>query len=166
MKCDICNHIWFSTPSNLLQGRGCMMCRNKNISHIKSKSTKTFISEMKKLDDNIEVIEEYKNNHTKIKCRCKKHNNIFYGLPQNLLHGQTSCTYCIKEKNHLSGLKSHQCFIEELRNINKNIDVIGIYSGANKHIKVQCKKCKHIWSPTSSSLISGYGCPHCHVSKG
>lgn len=56
VKCDICNHIWFSAPSNLLRGRGCMMCRNKNISHIKSKSTKTFISEMKKLDDNIEVI--------------------------------------------------------------------------------------------------------------
>ena len=160
--CNIHNVDFMSTPYNLLKGKvGCEFCRREKIGQKHRMTTEQFILKMSKINNDIEIIGEYINCKNKIKCNCKIHNEIFYITPDHLIQGETGCKQCINLKNHLSGLKTHDTFINEIFNINPNIIILGLYDGAKKRIKVKCKTCKHIWEPVSTSLVSGFGCPEC-----
>lgn len=121
---------------------------------------------MCKVNDNIEIIGEYVHCKKKIKCMCKLHNDIFFATPDHLVRGETGCKQCISVKNHMSGLKSHEEFVNQLKQINSNVNVIGLYDGAQRRISVECLNCGNIWQPQATSLMSGYGCPRCVSSKG
>ena len=69
LKCKKCFHIWESTPSHLKERRGCPICARKYLTSLYVKSKEKFIEEMKEIDPTIEIIGEYVNNRTKIKCR-------------------------------------------------------------------------------------------------
>ena len=69
--CKVCGHEWETYPHNLLRGRGCASCSR----HLKY-TTESFINRMNEINCNIEVIGEYINNHTPIKCRCLIDNTI------------------------------------------------------------------------------------------
>lgn len=76
--------------------------------------------------------------------------------PANILSG-TGCKQCsIKNRR-----KSNDTFTKELSEINPEIELISLYTGANKPIKCMCKKCKYIWNPIADSLLRGNGCPNC-----
>lgn len=62
--------------------------------------------------------------------------------------------------------KSHGQFVEELKQINPSIEVIGNYTKAVDRIDVRCKDCGYSWKPLAYSLTSGKGCPHCGALKG
>lgn len=165
-KCKICGFEWKSSPSNLLQGKGCKQCHYKKLSEIKMKSHEQFIKELSEINKDIKVLSKYNGRQNKVDCECLIHNEQFEMTGGHLLDGETGCKACINIKNHLSGLKSHEQFIQELVDINSNIEVIGKYDGAKSNIEVKCLKCGHIWSPVASSLLCGYGCPCCKRSKG
>lgn len=57
-------------------------------------------------------------------------------------------------------------FIEEMKIINPDIRVIGLYTKAVEPVLVQCLICGKEWSPKAYSLLSGKGCPHCSAIKG
>ena len=160
--CNIHNVDFMSTPYNLLKGKvGCEFCRREKISQKHRMTTEQFVLKMSEINNDVEIIGEYTNCKNKIKCNCKIHNEIFDITPDHLMQGETGCKQCISIKNHLSGLKTHDMFINEMLDINPNIIILGEYSGANKRIKVKCKICKHIWEPIATSLLSGIGCPEC-----
>lgn len=165
-KCKICGFEWYSTPSNLLQGKGCKQCHFKKLQKIHTKTHENFIKEIYNINKNIKVLGKYTGVKNKIDCECLIHNNIFSMSPDHLLRGETGCKECINIKFHLGGLKAHEQFVKELLNVNKNIKVIGKYDGAKNNVKVECLKCGHIWSPVADSLLHGYGCPSCKRSKG
>ena len=165
-KCKICGFEWSSTPSNLLQGKGCKKCHFKKLQKIHTKSHEYFIQEVYNINKNIRVLSKYSGVKNKVDCECLIHNNIFSISPEHLLRGETGCKECINIKFHLGGLKTHEQFVKELFDINKNIEVIGKYDGAKNNIEVECLKCGHIWSPVADSLLHGYGCPCCKRSKG
>ena len=52
-------------------------------------------------------------------------------------------------------------FIDRLRLIKPNIDVMGEYKNQRTKIQVKCKDCKHIWMANPYDLLSGHGCPKC-----
>ena len=165
-KCKIDGYEWDASPGNLLAGKGCKMCHFRYLREIKLKPHEQFIREMYDINSDIEIVGLYNGTSNKIECRCVIHNEIFFSTPNHLLYGQTSCKRCIDIKNHQSGLKTHEQFIQDLYLINKDIIVLGEYNGAKYKIKVKCKKCGHIWNPEASSLLCGYGCPGCTFSKG
>ena len=165
-KCMICDFEWESTPSNLLQGKGCKKCHFNKLSELKRKSHEDFINDILKVNKNIEVLSKYSGVYNKVKCRCLLHGTEFSINAGHLLRGETSCSECIKIKFHLGGLKSHEQFVKDLNSANKNIQVIGKYNGAKNRIEVKCLKCGYIWNPTAGSLLGGNGCPHCKRSKG
>src|ERR1035437_4433913 len=57
--------------------------------------------------------------------------------------------------------KTHEEFVEEMKIINPEIEILGQYVLANKSIEVKCSNCSGIWSPIANSLFVGQGCPYC-----
>lgn len=165
--CNIHDIYFDSTPYNLLKGKiGCELCRREKISRKHKRTKKDFESRLFDVNPNIDVVGEYIQCKKHIECKCNIHNEIFFMTPDHLIQGKTGCRQCIQNKYHISGLKSHEQFMTEMKSIHPNIQVIGIYDGAKSRVDVLCMKCGHEWSPVASSLISGFGCPVCASSHG
>ena len=60
---------------------------------------------------------------------------------------------------------THEEFLNNLKNVNENIEVLGIYTKAKDKIKVKCKICSHEWEATPNNLLRGRGCPKCKANK-
>ena len=56
---------------------------------------------------------------------------------------------------------SQEEFVERVKNINPNIEVLGQYSGSNKKVLCRCRVCQNTWSPVPDTIYSGHGCPTC-----
>lgn len=160
VQCKICNYIWEPISSSLLSGNGCPKCANQiTISH------NDFLERIKdSKNKNITIIGEYVDSKTPIKCSCNMCGNIFYAIPHLIKNG-SGCKKCVSKEQGISKRKSHQDYVKELQNINKNIKVIGEYTTAQSHISVQCLLCENIWNPIADSLLRGNGCPYCKTSK-
>lgn len=62
-------------------------------------------------------------------------------------------------------MKTHEQYVNELKNIEPNINVIGVYSGALANIDVECLLCGYKWHPPAGNLINRKKpskCPNCH----
>jgi hypothetical protein len=116
----------------------------------------TFAEKIYGLIDNVELVTEYKNLTTKIRCKCLIHNLIWNAKPSDLLNGKRGCRKCFKSKK-----RTHEEFIEELREINKNIIVLGVFEKATKKILVQCLIDGYTWEMLPSQLLKGNGCHRC-----
>lgn len=89
-KCLVCQFEWDAKPSNLTSGYGCPCCAQASIRKSQAKSHEQFISELSKVQPNIEIVDNYLNNHTNVTCRCKTCGNTWLASPANLLRG-TGC---------------------------------------------------------------------------
>jgi hypothetical protein len=165
--CNIHNINFNSTPYNLLKGKiGCELCRREKISKKQKRTKEDFENLLFEVNPNIDVVGEYIQCKKHVECKCKIHNETFFMTPDHLLRGKIGCKQCIQNKYHMSGLKSHEQFMNEMASIHPNILVVGQYDGAKSRVDVQCTKCNHIWNPVASSLVSGFGCPNCASSRG
>ena len=164
-KCKIDGHEWEATPNNLLHGYGCLKCYNNRRGENKKITHDEFVDRMKKINNNIEILGEYKGSHTKIKCKCKIDGHEWEATPNSLLKGQ-GCPKCGIKSRVEKRNKTTEYFINELKEINKNIEVLGEYINDRTKIKVRCKKDGHEWEVRPNSLLHGYGCPKCNESKG
>ena len=149
LRCMIDGYIWSATPSNLLQGKGCPQCGG-----CLKRTHEEFINEVNKIHPNLKVVSKYINNHTKIKCRCLVHNNDFEINPSSLLKGY-GCRYCS------GSLRTHNQFVDEINNINKNITILDTYKDTKTKILVKCNIDGYEWKTTPSILLGGSGCPRC-----
>lgn len=70
-------------------------------------TTETFRERIKEVNQNIEVLGEYVNAKTKIKCRCLVCNELIYPTPDNLLSGKlkSGCRECTIKKKIKINLK-------------------------------------------------------------
>ena len=161
-KCNICNNEWEATPNSLLNGCGCPKCAIKNKSNRQRKTKEQFVKEMKIINSNIKIIGEYINNNTKIECKCLICRNIFFMTPKNLKKGQ-NCPKCAMKQRILKKSKTHEQFIDELKNINKNIKVLNKYINAKTIIKCSCNICGCEWESNADNLLRGHGCPKCAI---
>lgn len=120
----------------------------------KKRTHEEFINEMKEKHPNIEVLGEYKGNKIKLLCRCRVCEHTWEPRPSNLLTNGTSCPVCyIKTRRVL-----HEDFVKQ---VSKNIVILGEYTGRANKIRCKCKKCGHIWEPPADRLMCGHGCPKC-----
>lgn len=58
--------------------------------------------------------------------------------------------------------KTHDKFIEELKDINPEIKVLEKYINSRTKLKCLCLKCGNEWSAKPDSLLSKHGCPVCN----
>ena len=94
--CKICNYEWDVIPASLLSKKGCPRCSG-NL----KKTHSEFLKEFLNVNTKMTLIGKYVNNHTPIKCRCNKCDNIYNIYPNRLLRN-SSCQVCagISQKSH------------------------------------------------------------------
>ncbi len=133
----------------------CVYCSHKKL-------RETFKEEMKEINPNIEILSEYINWDTKLKCRCKIDGYEWYGRPSVLLYGG-GCKICGHKKRWDSrGRKTTEDIRKEMYVINPNIEIIGEYQGTHTPIKCKCKIDGKIWESFVCNLLNGSaGCPVC-----
>ena len=94
-KCKKCKNIWTTLPKILTtNGSGCPICGKQKAIESITKTKEQFVLELKKVNKNIEVLGEYINTHTKIKCKCKIDGTIWDAYPANLLNNSAGCPTC------------------------------------------------------------------------
>lgn len=62
----------------------------------------------------------------------------------------------------MSKQKTHEEFVREIKSKHPHVKIVGKYTRSKDKILCECLKDKYQWSPTASSLSSGYGCPKCN----
>ena len=159
-KCKICGDEFEMQAHTILMGYGHNKCLSKE-KHATKWDDDSFKHKMQTISPQIEIVGQYQNAKTELECRCKIHNETFFAIPPQLLDGHCKCKQCISNKISKKISISHNDYIEALRNVNQNIQVIGEYTGSNNRIKVQCNICGHIWEPEARSILNGNGCPKC-----
>ncbi len=156
-RCRKCGHEWSAKPANILSGTSCPRCANKY-----TKSNDEWLQEFhSKNTHNIIPLTPYVNSHTKITCRCNECKNIFSSSPYVLLRN-SNCPKCAIKINARKATKTHQLFVEEIKDNNPSIEVVGTYEHAHKKIKFACKLCGYEWNATPSHVLHGTGCPCCN----
>jgi len=142
------------TPDGHLTGRGCFKCSGT------IKRTKNEFIEKDRMiygDKYDYSLVEYKNNTTKVKIICSKH-NIFEQIPKNHLNGH-ECPYCYGNNK-----KTTEEFINESKKINNDKYNYSLteYNGSNKKIKLICNEHKIIFKINPHNhLFQKYSCPIC-----
>ena len=157
LRCDICGYEYEVVPNTILNvGCGCPNCSNRL-----KKTTEKFIEELKVVNPNIEVLGEYVNSNTKIKCKCLIDNNIWYPIPSNLLIGE-GCPKCKAINTSKRLRKTHEDFLKELNQINSNIEPLEEYITGKHKIYFHCKICDTKWKTAPQTILNGsICCPAC-----
>ena len=62
--------------------------------------------------------------------------------------------------------KTHEQFVQELKSINDQIEVLGRYTKVVERIRVKCRTCGKEWEPLAYSLLQGKACSHCSAIRG
>lgn len=138
---------------SMKKNKGCKYCYGF------CKTTDDLIKEIN--NPNIEVLEEYKDAFTKIKCRCKIHDYEWMVTPNNLRNSR-GCPKCANEKRHSSQARSNEDFAKELAKSNPNIEPLSTYVTANTKMTFRCKIHNYIWDCIPEKLlVSHFGCPIC-----
>lgn len=153
------------SPEKIYAGRGCPICGRKKCDKARTKSNAKFLEQLKKINPNIEPLEEYKRHDIKMKFRCNVCNHEWLSIPDNIIH-RGSCPACSKSKSSNLQMKSHEDFVNEILSINDNIVVLGRYTGAFEKIKCLCKIHNEVfYSPPTHMLEGKFGCKQCRSNK-
>lgn len=100
----------------------------------------------------------YKKNTQKLEYICPKHKDkgVLTITFQNFTAG-SGCSYCSKRIK-----RTQSEYVEDLKNINPNIKVIGEYVNLKTKIVHKCLKCGYEWDIRPDNLLHGkQGCPRC-----
>ena len=154
--CKIDGYEWSSNPNDLLKGHGCPKCAG-NI----KKTDEEFRNELKSANPNIVPLTKYINNRTHVLCECKICGCQWNVKPANIFSLNRGCPKCSKNKK-----KTHQEFVDEMKRVNPNIEILGEYKNAATKILCRCKKDGYVWEGTPNAICHGVGCPKCNSSKG
>lgn len=165
VRCNKCNREWMGNPCDLLKGHGCQKCYQSLGGKAKRKTNEQFLNELNIINSNIEPLEKYINNHTKIRFKCKKCGHEFPKTPHNVLVGQ-GCPKCAIKSRALKRANSLDDFIERMNVISPTIKITGRnYVNSKTKIDCECLVCGEKMKKTPDSLLRGKGCRKCSFKK-
>ena len=130
----------------------------------KTKTHEEFLNEAKNKNIHVDVISKYDGCKTPLDVKCVYCGEIFNMTPYKILagHGHRKC---ITKIVHDSQKKSHEQFLIDLYEVNKDISVLERYINNHTKLKVECLTCGNIWSASPNKLLLGRGCPKCRAIK-
>lgn len=155
-KCKVCDNTWNPYATHILHGMGCPKCASRK----RAKSNDEFITEMRNINPNISIIEEYVSSKDKIKAHCNICGAEWEASPDSLVQGH-GCPKCANNMRYTTNT-----FKDAFYKVNSDIEIIGEYKNSHTPIRCKCLLCGNIWNPTPNNLMSGKGCSHCSSSKG
>lgn len=159
-KCNKCGLVWEIRPNNLLSGYGCPKCGIEKRAQSQSKDNTDFVTEMRKINPQITIQEEYKGARQPIMCKCNVCGHTWKAAPTNLLKGK-GCPVCARKIIADKNRRSHSEFLETIQSFGHNIEPLEQFKGNSKPIKMKCNTCGYRWTTTASSIVYGSGCPRC-----
>lgn len=95
LKCKVCGNKWRAAPHDLLSGHGCPKCGYERQKKAQRHSNEAFLRQLEKSNPNISVLDDYVNNHTKIRFQCKDCGKIWATVPNSVLLGH-GCPKCAR----------------------------------------------------------------------
>ena len=120
----------------------------------KAKNHEDFVTELKIIHPNIEVLEKYQNANRRLCVRCNICNYEWNGVPASLLSGD-GCKKCGAQRAHKKFIKNQKEFEKQVFEANSDIEIIGEYIGRHNVIRAKCRICGYEWEPRASSLLRG-----------
>ena len=168
--CETHGTEWEIKPSNLLHGQtGCKKCQIEKMRKRLMKTQDEFVSQMKKHHPSVKVLGEYRGNHTPVKCKCLKCGKVITPTPSNVLkknNAQRPCMYCSITERGIRSRKTHDEFVEELKETLPNVEVMSEYTVSSGYVKCRCLKDGYEWESKAYHLLAGHGCSKCKSSEG
>ena len=126
----------------------------------KKKTHEEYVKELVEVNPNIEVIERYIGARIKIFHRCKICNYEWTATPDKILRG-CGCPKCAGNMK-----LTHEEYVEKVKDVNPNIEVLGKYINSSTKILHRCKIDGYEWYARPYNILNGRGCPKCKSSKG
>lgn len=157
VRCKVCEQERTAKIYHLVHEAECLNCRKSR--ELKEKQLK-FITDMKTINPNIELLSLYVGSEKTVDCRCLVDQHTWSPIAANLLRGH-GCPKCKQRMMSESQAKNHDVFVEQLYQINPNLELMEQYTIGKINTKTRCKVCGHIWSPRPDNLLNGCGCPEC-----
>ena len=160
VRCKRCGTKYSSTPNNLLCGKKCRICSNKDNGISKMKTNEQFLKELNDLDVGIIALEIYKGKERKIKFQCKN-GHMWLSRPHDILQGYY-CPFCAGNKV-LKGFNDMWTTNPDIANMlyDKNIGY-EVSKGSNQKLEFVCPKCGHHKFISPHQIIKyGLACPVC-----
>ena len=164
-RCIVHDYDWDVMPDSLLEQKyGCPLCASEASIVKQTKTHEEYVYELAIKNPTVEVIGEYINAKTKILHHCIIH-NVYWNIdPSGALQGH-GCYECVKDRISASKYKSHEEYVEELKQKNPTIEVIDKYIDCHTPIKHKCLVDNYEWDIAPSNALSGKGCPKCAIKR-
>lgn len=158
-KCKVDGYEWFVTPANTLSQKGCPRCVGRNVDQDE------YIRKLSIKSPNVIPLQNYTKATNKMLHKCLVCDYEWYVTPTSLLSGN-GCPECGKKIISQKLSKTHEQYVNELKEYNPNVEVIELYINALTPIKHKCKIDGHEWKAAPAHLLRDTGCPVCSNSKG
>lgn len=113
---------------------------------------------------NIEILDEYKNVATPIRCLCNIDGTIWYSNVNRLISAKSGCPTCGKNLNSLNRTKKLDKFKREIyEKYGNTIKLISPYKGAREKVTCNCTLHNFDFEITASRLVNNCTtpCPIC-----
>lgn len=126
-----------------------------------------FIKKLHDINPNITPLEEYAGSRTKLYVKCNICNNEWYATPSNLTNkNPKGCPICGRDKAAKSRRRQYDTFVNEMKQINKNVKIIGKYKNALTPIECLCLIHNEFFNTSPSHLLKNeIGCQKCRSEK-
>lgn len=156
-KCKICGNVWDTTP-DVLKGskHGCPVCARQS----RMLTNEYFVSKMKELHPNIELLEPYDGLSKKIKSRCLIDGYVWNLTPHHSLYNNRGCPKCA------GNIKlTNEDFIQRLKIEHPQLVALSEYQNDSAKVELRCNVCGYEWAAAPTHLHQGKGCPKCAIRK-
>lgn len=123
-----------------------------------------FITKLKEIHPNIEIISNYQGQAIKCEFKCLKCQRYFYRQPCTMLRANNryGCPFCNKKLNAKKHIKSKYAAINPVILRFPYLEYITGYTGSKSKPLFYCNMCQHYFKRTIYNITkSKYGCPYC-----
>ena len=131
----------------------------------KRKTHEEFIMEKELLGAlrHIDVLSKYISNKTKMDFYCTIHDCKFSKYPSNFLRSY-GCKFCGYVQLSISKTKSHEEYVDRVKQQNPHLTILGIYNGCSEKVRVRCTRDEYEWDAIANTLITETNvCPLCNT---
>ena len=80
---------------------------------------------------------------------------------QDLELNSESWNFVLAKAAERSRFRTTKEFVDTMRVVNPNIEIIGEYTSAMRGIRTRCSVCGYEWNPSPHHLLEGHGCKRC-----
>lgn len=124
------------------------------------------IDKIYRANNNFIILSEFKGWREKIIRQCKVCGDIREVHARSLIElnkdGTTrGCMKCRAIERANNKRKTHEQFLKELHDVNKNIEILTEYISNNHNVKCRCIVDGYEWEAKPHSLLQNHGCPEC-----